>query len=175
MAGGMSKRATLADVAGRAGVSRSAAARALLGTGGEHVRVSASTRARIAKAARELDYQPNCFAQQLRGKASRTMGVILDTGNTPVMSQRLFALESEARRRGYRLLVGQTHGDLDALREYAADFSGRSVEAILYLFDLAPGCDEALELLLDVASGRRIPVIRRTRAILPDLMVREST
>lgn len=135
-------RATLSDVGREAGFSRSAVARVLLGTGGEHVRISASARTRIEKAARRLDYSPNRLAQQLRGKASRTIGVILDTGNTPVMSQRLFALESEASRRGYRLLVGQTHGQLEPLREYALDFRSRSVEVIFCLFDLAPGRDE---------------------------------
>lgn len=137
----MSRRPTLQDVAREACVSRSAAARVLLGTGGEHVRVSQATRERIQEAARRLQYSPNRLAQQLRGIASNTIGVILDTLNMPVMSQRLFALEREAARRGYRLLIGQTHGDPTALTEYAADFSGRAVEAILCLFDLSPGRD----------------------------------
>lgn len=135
-------RPTLANVAKAAGVSRSAAARALLGTGGEHVRVSAATRERIEVTARQLHYSPNRLAQQLRGAASRTIGVILDSVNLPVMTQRLWALESEAQRHGYRLLVGQTHGQSDVLQEYVADFSGRGVEAVLCLFDLSPGRDE---------------------------------
>ncbi len=135
------KRPTLSDIAAAAGVSRSSAARVLLGTGGEHVRVADATRGRIEAAAKRLRYAPNRSAQQLRGVSSRTIGVILDTINLPVMSQRLFALESEASRRGYRLLVGRTHGDDGTLREYVSDFSGRGVEAILSLFDLHPGRD----------------------------------
>lgn len=136
------KPATLSDIAREAAVSRSAAARVLLGTGGDHVRVAAPTRARIEAVARRLHYAPNRQAQQLRGVASKTIGVILDSLNAPVMSQRLFALEAAASRRGYRLLIGQTHGQVDTLREYAADFMGRAVEAVLCLFDLAPGRDE---------------------------------
>jgi len=136
------KRPTLSDIAAAAAVSRSAAARVLLGTGGEHVRVAAAARERIEAAARRLHYTPNRLAQQLRGVSSKTVGVILDSQNLPVMSQRLFALEGEASRRGYRLVVGRTHGQTEALQEYVADFTGRAVEAIFCLFDLAPGRDE---------------------------------
>lgn len=140
------KRPTLTDIAVAAAVSRSAAARVLLGTGGESVRVSAATRERIEAAAQRLNYSPNRLAQQLRGVSSRTIGVILDSQNTPVMSQRLFALESVASRSGYRLIVGRTHGQVETLREYVADFSGRAVEAIFCLFDLEPGRDERVKL-----------------------------
>lgn len=136
------KNPTLSDIAAAAGVSRSAAARVLLGTGGEQVRVSAATRERIEAAARRLRYAPNRVAQQLRGVSSRTLGVIIDSSNLPVMSQRLFALEQAAHDAGYRLLVGQAHGQEETLRAYAADFSGRGVEAVLCLFDLAPGRDQ---------------------------------
>ena len=136
------KRPTLSDIAVAAAVSRSAAARVLLGTGGEHVRVSAVTRQRIEAAARRLRYAPNRQAQQLRGVSSKTIGVILDSLNLPVMSQRLFALEGVASRGGYRLVVGRTHGQAETLQEYVADFTGRAVEAVLCLFDLAPGRDE---------------------------------
>ncbi len=136
------KRPTLSDVALAVGVSRSAAARVLLGTGGDHVRVSPRTRERIEAAAQRLHYAPNRLAQQLRGVSSKTIGVILDSENIPVMSQRLFALEAAANQRGYRLIVGQTHGQTDTLQEYVGDFAGRGVEAILCLFDLAPGRDE---------------------------------
>lgn len=136
------KRATLLDVAGEARVSRTAAARVLLGTGGDHVRVGEEARRRIEEAAARLDYAPNRLAQQLRGVSSRTMGVILDTVNAPVMSERLLALEGHANRMGYRLLVGQIHGQADILREYIGDFTGRGVEAVLGLFDLTPERDE---------------------------------
>jgi len=136
------KRATLLDVAREAEVSRTAAARVLLGTGGDHVRVGLAARERIEAAARRLDYAPNRLAQQLRGVSSRTIGVILDTVNAPVMSERVLALEGHANRMGYRLLIGQTHGQPETLREYIGDFTGRGVEAVLGLFDLAPGRDE---------------------------------
>jgi len=136
------KKVTLLDIARTAGVSRSAVARVILGTGGDAVRVSEETGEKIRQVARRLGYSPNRLAQQLRGKASRTFGVLLDTGNLPVMSARLFAIEAEARRRDYRMLIGRCHADEAGLREYVEDFGGRGVEAIFCLFDLMPGRDE---------------------------------
>src|SRR5690606_34653604 len=83
-------------------------------------------------------YSPNRLAQQLRGVSSKTLGVILDTRNTPVMTERLFAIEREAANAGYRLLIGQTHGKTETINEYVADFSSRLVEGIICLFDLSP-------------------------------------
>ncbi len=74
------KKVTLIDIARAAGVSRSAVARVILGTGGDAVRVSEETSEKIQQMARRLGYSPNRLAQQLRGKASRTFGVLLDTG-----------------------------------------------------------------------------------------------
>jgi len=135
------KRPTLADVAQSAGVSRSAAARVLLGTGGDHVRVAAETRERIESAAKRLRYSPNRSAQLLRGVSSRTIGVILDTLNLPVMSERVFALEAEASRRGWRLLIGHAHGQAERIAEYVEDFTGRASDVIIALFDLTPSRD----------------------------------
>ncbi len=132
---------TLSDVASEAGVSRSAVARVLLGTGGEHVRVGEDAQMRIHEAARQIGYTPNRNAQQLRGLSSRTIGVIVDSVNTRAMAERIFAIEEAAACLDYRILVGRVHGGVEQLDGYVADFMGRGVDAILCLFDLAPGRD----------------------------------
>ncbi len=143
----MRSKVTLLDIARELGVSRSAVAKAVLGTGGDKVRISEETRIRILEAAKTMNYVPNRLAQQLRGVSSKTLGIILDTQNLPVMSERLFAIEREAANAGYRLLIGQTHGDVEALAQYADDFIGRRVEALLCLFDLTPERDRKVTLL----------------------------
>jgi len=57
------------------------------------------TEKRIRRAAKQLNYTPNRLAQQLRGASSKTLGLIVETENIPVMSERLFAMEREASRR----------------------------------------------------------------------------
>ena len=63
---------TLRDVARRAGVSISAASKALNGSG----RLSAETRAKVLAAAKALDYRPNDLAQSLHRARSMTVGIL---------------------------------------------------------------------------------------------------
>lgn len=66
------KRATIADVAALAGVSKSTVSHALSGKRP----ISAETRHRIQQAIAELGYQPNPVAQRLAGGRSRTIGFV---------------------------------------------------------------------------------------------------
>jgi DNA-binding LacI/PurR family transcriptional regulator len=143
---------TLSDVARKAGISRTTAAKVLLGTGGDHVRVGDAAQARVRQAAEALSYRPNRAAQRLAGARTQTLGVLMDTVNAPVMNDRLAAIEREAARRGYRLLIGQVHGRLSVLADYLADFDSRGVDAFLCLFDVTRGRAGRLRPLL---GGRR--------------------
>src|SRR5262245_955819 len=105
----------LIDVARQAGVSRATAAQVLNASGGQSVRVSEATRKRVLAVARAVDYRPNRVAQQLKGGRSRLLGVLLDSVNMEVMSNRLAALERRARQQGYRLTIGQVHQDPGAV------------------------------------------------------------
>lgn len=127
---------TLSDVAREAGVSRTTAAKVLLGTGGDHVRIGDEASKRVNKAAALLSYSPNRAAQLLAGAKTKTLGVLMDTVNAPVMNNRLAAIEKEACARGYRLLIGQIHENTSVLTDYLSDFDSRGVDAILCLFDL---------------------------------------
>ncbi len=146
------KAVRLVDVAAAAGVSRTAAAKVLLGSGGDHVRLGPETAGRVREAARRLGYRPNRAAQQLRGAPTHTIGVLMDTVNAPVMNDRLAAIERAAVGRGYRVLVGQVRGDDRLLQEYLGDFESRRVEGLICLFDLISGAEERLAAHF---SGRR--------------------
>lgn len=144
--------ARLSDIAQAAGVSRVAVGRVLNGSGGDHVRVSEATREKILTIARRMNYRPNLMAQQLRGVRSQLFGVILDTVNAPVMYSRLSALEQEANRRGYRLMIGQVHSDPTGIDAYLDDFESRGVEGVICLLDLMRDYRRSLDPSL---TGRR--------------------
>lgn len=126
----------LVDIAKQAGVSRAAVGHILNHSGVNNVRVSPETRARVLKIAKSLNYRPNRAAQQLRGKPTRMLGVILDTVNLAVFSARLACIEAEAHRRGYRLVIGQVHHDPAEIQAYLDDFADRGIDGVLCLFDL---------------------------------------
>jgi DNA-binding LacI/PurR family transcriptional regulator len=144
---------TLSDVAKKAGVSRTAAAKVLLGTGGDRVKIGDEASKRIREAATKLNYIPNRAAQQLCGANTHMLGVLMDTVNAPVMNDRLAAIEREAYSRGYHLSIGQLHGDLDTLRDYLADFDSRGVDAIFCLFDVTRGRVDRLKPILGKRAG----------------------
>jgi LacI family transcriptional regulator len=95
----------LVDVAARAGVSRVAAGRVLLGSGAGNVRVSETAAKRIRDVARELGYQPNRSAQRLNGKGGNLLGVIINTNAPDIEVYRLVELERLAWKRGYQLAI----------------------------------------------------------------------
>ncbi len=145
------KPVRLIDVAQRAGVSRQAVSKVLLGSGGDSVRIGEQTAKRVQRVAGQMGYRPNWAAQQLKGVSSRTLGMVLDTENTPVMTDRMFALEEEASRRGYRLLMGRTRHQPAEIAALLAEFESRGIEGLICLFDLTHGFDEKVRRLF---SGR---------------------
>ena len=141
-------RVRLVDIAEQAGVSRTAVARVLLGTGADRVRVSSTVETRIRRIATAMAYRPNQAARQLKGVKSGMVGVLLDTANRAVMSDRVMAIEQVAAARGVRLLVGGVQGNAARLGEYLADFQNRAVDGMILLFDVTARHDRLLRRLI---------------------------
>jgi DNA-binding LacI/PurR family transcriptional regulator len=126
------KRVRLVDIAKEVGVSRGAVGRVLLGTG-SNIGVSEETAERIRRAAERLDYRPDHIARQLSGVGSKLVGTLLGRRLFESCMRRLAALEAEARRRGYGVIVGQCDYEPKAVRDCLADFDSRHVEVVFYL------------------------------------------
>jgi DNA-binding LacI/PurR family transcriptional regulator len=96
-----SQRATLVDVAARAGVSRSLASLVIRGAPGP----SAASRKAVLRAAAELGYQPDAAGRLLREHRSRILGAVFDPGD-PFHADLLEAIYPAARRCGYEVILG---------------------------------------------------------------------
>jgi len=94
----------LEDVAQRARVSIATVSRVVNDVGP----VKNSTRARVLKAIKELKYHPNLHARTLAGGKSRTLGMIVSNLENPFFLDIFRALESDAHRRGYEVIVANT-------------------------------------------------------------------
>lgn len=106
----MRKRATIKDVAARAGVSAAAVSAVLSGKGGASIRVSAETREKILAAAKELEYVPDRRARSLVARRSDIITVITYEKVFPVHWRNEFygffeGIEEEAARRGCDILI----------------------------------------------------------------------
>ena len=121
----------LIDIAKKVGVSQVTAGAVLLGSGKGSVRVSKKTSDKIRRVARQMNYQPNIAARQLKGKRSKLIGVIIDSYAPQISFDRLSSMERAANRRGYRFMIGQSHGEIERIREYASDFLARGVDGVI--------------------------------------------
>lgn len=100
--------ATLGDVAARSGVSISAVSRVL--SNHKSARVSEATRARILQAARDLNYRPNFAGRALKSARTQVIGVVVPDLTNALFTDLLDGAESEARDRGYTVLLGRADG-----------------------------------------------------------------
>jgi LacI family transcriptional regulator len=126
------QRATLLQVAQRAGVSRSTASFVLAG---RHVdmRISEDARQRVLRAAQELDYRPNLMARSLRTKITRTVALISDTlASDPYAGKAIHGSLAAAVAHGHLLFIGETEGDPVVEEKLISDFLDRQVDAFVY-------------------------------------------
>ncbi|MBL7254951.1 LacI family DNA-binding transcriptional regulator [Paractinoplanes lichenicola] len=126
------QRATLLQVAQRAGVSRSTASFVLAG---RHLdmRISEDARQRVLRAAQELDYRPNLMARSLRTKVTRTVALVSDTlASDPYAGRAINGSLAAAVAHGHLLFIGETEGDPVVEEKMISDFLDRQVDAFVY-------------------------------------------
>ncbi|WP_130836608.1 LacI family DNA-binding transcriptional regulator [Lachnoclostridium sp. Marseille-P6806] len=110
------KRATLKDVAERAGVSKATVSYILNNADRP---ITEETRAKVKKAVEELQYVPDLGAASLTNKMSRMVGVVIPQTEpgSQLMFQNSFyseiisAIEYHARKIGYHILISGTDVD----------------------------------------------------------------
>lgn len=100
-------RVTIREVAERAGVSVATVSRVLSG----NYPVPPTTRTRVLRAARDLDYVANAHARALVGGGRKMVAVVLRQVTSPFYAQVAEGVEAEAAARGWLCLVGTTGGD----------------------------------------------------------------
>ncbi|HTJ69857.1 MAG TPA: LacI family DNA-binding transcriptional regulator [Actinospica sp.] len=106
--------ATLMDVAAHAGVSLATVSRVLA----NNYPVAQSTRQRVMRSIRELNYVANTHARALAGITTNTVALVLKDIRGASFAAAIHGAEEEAARRGWLCLVCSTGGDPE--RELAA-------------------------------------------------------
>lgn len=148
-------RPTIAHVAARAGVSKSAVSFALNGRTG----VSEQTRARIEAAARELGWQPSVRARALSNARAYAIGIVLHRpahllAADPFYARFIAGVESVLARHDYSLVLRVVDGGADAaVGAHWRLWSAGRVDGFLIL-DLRRD-----DLRLTTVVERRIPAV----------------
>ncbi len=125
------KRATIADVAERSGMSRSAVSLVLNNRPG--ARLSAEAAARIREAAVELDYRPNPMARGLRVGKTGLIGFISDNVTvTRYASAMIRGALDVAGAAEHTVLIAETGRDLGKVTEATRLMLDRGVDGLIF-------------------------------------------
>ena len=122
-------RATIIDVAKRAGVHWSTVSRAL-NPEKQHL-ISPEMIERVAACVQELGYRANALASGLRTQRSRTIGVIVSNLGDPVHPPIVRAIEDRFAEIGYVTLVGNTDNYPARQAALIDRFIGQGVDGLI--------------------------------------------
>lgn len=122
-------RATIKDVAARAGVSISTVSRTLSGK----MYVEDITKQKVMRAVRELHYEPNMIAKGLKERRTRTLGVVLPDLKSLYYSALTEAIESYASQRNYSVFLSNSHGKVEDEKHTMEVLCKRAVDGMICL------------------------------------------
>ena len=142
--------ATLKDVAKKSGVSVGTASAVFNNKNW----VKEEVRKRVLQAAEALNYQPNILARNLKTRKSNTIGVVVSDITNPFFSEVFSALEKQARKQGFSLLLGNADENPSEGLKVFNSLVSHQVEGAIIIGRVIPEPD-----ILTAIAGRRIPVI----------------
>lgn len=123
-------RATIEDVAKRAGVSPSTVSRVLNGTDANHMRPE--TKDRVLQAMEELDYTPVKAARALRRQRTQAIAVLLPDISNPFFSLLARGVESVAFEEGFSTLICDSNHSVEKESRYLDILLFEGVEGIVF-------------------------------------------
>lgn len=144
----LTKRATIKDVAARAGVSATTVSQVLRGVQGSMV--SAATRQRILDIARELGYRPNRQAQALVGGKTQTVAIWKHGLHSPFHARVIHQCVQRAYADAYEVIIR----DFASVREEALWVHLSDVDGVL-----AHECPVHVRMLLQQHPQARLPIV----------------
>ncbi len=120
-------KATIKDVAQRAGVSTATVSRVLSNSGP----VSAEVRERVEQAIQALGYRPSRMARSFRAQRSKFIGLIISDVENPFYTSLVRAVEDVAYAHDYSLLLCNSDEDPDKERAYIQFMADERVAGVI--------------------------------------------
>lgn len=126
---GEDRAITIDDVARLAGVSRATAGRVV----GNYGSVSEKAKERVLEAVRQLDYQPNLIARGLRSQSTKTIAVVIGSIRNTYSTALVYAVEKEAQKKGYNVLICTTHEDIEKELKHLKNLNSKKVDGVILM------------------------------------------
>lgn len=153
------QKATIADVAKEAGVSKTTISRYL---SGDYKSISAATLERIQETVSRLRYRPNRMARGLKQDRSYSIGMIFADISNPYSTSVMKGAEDACTSNGYSMIVCNTDNDPVKEKNYIAMMQAHRIDGLI--IHPTGHVQEGLNEL----SQDRVPVVLIDRK-LPDL------
>lgn len=115
----------LEDVAKKANVSVSTVSRVI-----NNGSVAKSTREKVEKVIKEINYSPNKIARSLREGKTNTIGFIIPDITNPFFTQIINELEKTSRGKEYSIIVSNTYNDPEIEKRKINSLLGRRVDGL---------------------------------------------
>jgi LacI family transcriptional regulator len=157
---------TIADVALRAGVSKTTVSHTLSGKRP----VSEETRRKVEQAVQDLGFRPNILAQSLRMQRSQTVALIIPDITNPFYPVLARGLQHALVEQGYHTFLCNTDGQREQEQAFLDDVVHRQVDGIVLVpFQLTTeAIDEALAANIPVVSIGTLIDHPRVDVVRPD-------
>ncbi|MFA5265413.1 MAG: LacI family DNA-binding transcriptional regulator [Opitutaceae bacterium] len=130
-------RATIKDVAAKAGVSIATVSRVMAGLAG----AGAEVRGRVMAAVDELKYQPDLSARGLRARQRKLIGLVLPDLQNPFFTGLAHGVEDVLCDAGFTLLLGHSDGRAEREKRHFEVFHGEGVAGLVLVPSNAPEAD----------------------------------
>lgn len=122
------KNLTIKDIAEMAGVAKSTVSRYLNGG-----KISESTSKKIKAIIDEYNYEPNAFAQSLKAKRTKFVGIIAPCLDSVVTSRVIMSIDERLREKGYNSLILNTSLNKESEVENIENLSRLKVDGIILI------------------------------------------
>lgn len=143
-------KATIYDIADKAGVSTATVSRAL---GDKSATVKPETRKRILQISDDLNFRPNSLAKNLAKRRTSAIGLVLPEIQGDFYNQIIKGVDEIAFSGGYHLIVASSHSKRNIVESLLGFMRESLVDGVILMI---PSMNSQLE---DVLAKYKIPVV----------------
>jgi DNA-binding LacI/PurR family transcriptional regulator len=166
------KRPTSQDVAKLAGVSVTTVSYVINNKRGGNIRISEATRKKVWKAVKALNYRPMSAARALRTKRSNMLALMIPYIETPYHPQLAVAVQREAEKKGFRVLVYDTRHELRREEDFLNVLPSHGVDGVIIHSDQLSGDD--IDSLVKTGVAVAVHGNRPTHPLVDNVVIDEA-
>jgi LacI family transcriptional regulator len=131
-------------------------------------KVKSTTREKVLKAIRELDYRPNALAKGLLMKKTMTIGIIIPDISNPYYAEIVRGIQDMADQFGYAIILLNTDRNQDRIIKHIYFLREKSADGIIFSGGIIHG-EKVLSSLKELRE--RVVVIGRHKVDFPAIMI----